>query len=171
MPVIRATTFADVMAVLPLAKRMHAESIYGTNPKTKFDEDVLGGTLWGLVTNPDDGALFIAHGQDGKPVGFKFGTAHRLYFSRARVAQEMALWVAPEARGGFTCAALIKAFERWAASVGAVEVVIGVAANIDNDLTSKIYERLGYVHRGPILKKSIGETRHVRKSETTCPAA
>lgn len=157
MPIKRAETFADIMGIMPLCERMHAESIYGSNPQTPFDEDALGETLWGLVTNPDDGVVLIAHGSDGTPTGFKFGTAHQLYFSRARVAQEMALWVAPEARGGFTCAALIKAFERWAISVGAVEVVIGIAANINNGLTAAIYERLGYAQRGPILKKSVGE--------------
>lgn len=159
MPIRRATTFEDVMRVVHLAKRMHDESIYGQAPTEEqaapFDEDVLGQTLWGLVSNPDDGVVVMAQGFDGELKGFKFGCAHQFYFSKARVAQEMALYVAPEYRGGFTCAALIKEFERWAKEVGAVEVVIGVAANIDNDLTTKVYERLGYAPRGPILKKAV----------------
>lgn len=154
MPIRRASTFADVMEVLPLARRMYDESIYN-RPDTPFDEDVLGETLWSCVTNPDDGVVVMAHTDDGTLKGFKFGSAHRLYFSPSRVAQEFALYVAPEFRGGFTCPALIKGFERWAREVGVVEVVVGIAAMIDNDLTQKIYERLGYQHHGPILKKQL----------------
>lgn len=148
----RATNFADAWAVRELAERMHAESAFTHIP---FDEDVLMQTLLGCINNPDDGVVLMAQNEDGVLKGFKFGVAHRFYFSTARVAHEMAMYVAPEFRGGFTCAALIKAFERWAKEVGALEVVIGVAANIDNDLTASVYERLGYAYRGPILKKVI----------------
>jgi len=138
---------------MELARRMHAESVFAHIP---FDEDQLTQTLLGCIGNPDDGVVLMAQNEDGTLKGFKFGVAHEFYFSKARVAHEMAMYVAPEFRGGFTCAALIKAFERWAKEeAGAMEVVIGVAANIDNDLTSAVYQRLGYEYRGPILKKVI----------------
>lgn len=137
--------------VARMGGQMHAESAFTHIP---FDEDTLIGTLMGCIANPDDGAVFMAEDEKGNLKGFKFGVAHGFYFSKERVAHEMAMYVAPEHRGGFTCAALIKAFEKWAfEEAKASEVVIGVAANIDNGLTQKVYERLGYAYRGPILKK------------------
>ena len=63
------------------------------------------------------------------------------------IAQEIAWWVDPGARGGSLGVKLLNAFEDWAIACGAKFVSLSCIQHMDGDKVSRLYERKGYVFR------------------------
>jgi len=107
--------------------------------------------LAGLSGSPQ-GLVLVAE-QDGVIVGALLGLASRHFFSDDITASELAVYVAPDARGGSAAGKLIRQFEGWAAEQGAVDIVLGISTEVHADRTAQLYERLGYTPSGISLVK------------------
>jgi GNAT superfamily N-acetyltransferase len=86
----------------------------------------------------DDGVTFLAE-VDGEPAGIVGG--HRRPEDPSTV-ELVAMWSAPEHRGGGVGRALVDAVVGWAAAAGAVRVVLWVVRG--NDGARAFYERVGF---------------------------
>lgn len=141
---IRDATADDIPALLDLGQQMHAESPAFSG--TAFVPAKLEYLAGSLLQMP--GGILLVAELSGRPVGFMAGLVSEHWITDARQAADLALYVAPEARGGMTAVRLVRAFEQRAQAWGATELVPGVSAGIDNELAVKLYERLGYTRRG-----------------------
>lgn len=148
---IRSANFDDIPALLTLGAQMHAESPgFGRHP---FIPDKLRNIAEHLLLNAP-GILLVAVRGD-EIVGLMAGLVSEHFFSNAKMATDLAVYVIPEARGGMAGVALIKAFEKRAKELGADECQPGVSAGISDELAVELYERLGYTRRSIGMWKAL----------------
>lgn len=128
---------------------MHAESPrfarFGFDPEKAW-------ALAARVMN-EAGFMLIVADRGGELVGMFAGFVAEHFFSSARYASDIVLYVTPEYRGGTTAVRFIHIFERWAAKSGAAECVPGVSTEVHAERTEQLYERLGYKRSGVIMQK------------------
>lgn len=146
--VARATE-DDLLPVLELAGRMHSESPrYSPFP---IDPTKLAEIVTALITH-DDGLLLVAYDGDNL-IGMFWGFIDEIFFSRVRVSADLLLYITPEHRGCRLATRLVRGYEDWARAAGVTEIQVGVSAGIEDELATKLYERLGYTTVGRTLKK------------------
>lgn len=149
---IRTLTVKDGVQLLDLAREMHAESPRYSGVEFKSYKVL---HMLGLVLNEQDGIGFVAC-EGERVVGFICGCLVEHFFSDARYASDLAVYVVPELRRAGIAAQLIKRFEEWAFAKGATEVTLGVSTGVNPDGTVRMYERLGYSLTSQTLVKSKG---------------
>lgn len=135
---VRTATEADVPELLEMGRAMHAES-----PRYRhrhYSPDKVEQFARRLVAT---GGTHVAE-IDGRIVGMFAGFVVEDWFGNDRVASDFVVYVRPEHRGSSAFVRLVKAFEKWAAGQGAVEIAPGVSTEVDPDKTVALYERLGY---------------------------
>ena len=146
---IRAATALDIPAMIGIGREMHAESWYAYLP---FDEVKLTATLLRLI----DGSGFLeVYERNGEISGGMAGICAEMWFCRARIASDLALFVLPGKRGSIAAVRLLERFVQWARWQGASEVNLGVSTNVRKDETGRLYEALGFSHVGGIYKLRI----------------
>ena len=129
-----------------LARMMHQESRFA---KFDFSDQKIDK----LLENPNIyKSLSIV---DGAVVGFFAGVVTQMWFSEAKNGVDLALYVFPQARGGMSGVRLIKDFERYCKSQGAVTMSIGSSAEINTNAAKRIYSCLGFVECGFLAHKDI----------------
>ena len=140
-----------MLAVLPLARAMHEES-----PRFRgltFDEGQTRRTAEFLM-QLDGGFLLVAeHG--GTLVGLLAALRTRHFFSAEQYVSELAVYVAPSARGGLLAVRMVRELERWALAGGARECILGVSTEVNVVRTGQLYERLGYRRSGVTYIKDL----------------
>lgn len=151
MTEIRAATIADTEDLLELARAMHAES--PRFQRHEFSEAKAVAMIEHLVEQ-STGALFVATVGD-HCVGMIAGLMGELFFSRAKYATDLVVFVTSEHRGSSMVVRLVKAFERWAIDAGASEILLGVSTGVATDRTVALYERLGYARTSVATIKRI----------------
>lgn len=135
---IRSITQEDMPLLLYMGRLMHEESPrFSVHP---FIEERAAQTIQYIINN-DSG--FIAQDNE-RVVGMIGGALVPHYFSNVVFANDLAVYVTPEYRGGRAALLLVKAFEDWAMRNGAIEIVLGLSTGINPERTGKFYERLGY---------------------------
>jgi GNAT superfamily N-acetyltransferase len=87
-------------------------------------------------------ATFLAVGEGDVPVGLAFAVID----ADAAQAHLYSMWVAPEARGRGTGAALVGAVVEWTAANGAR--TLRTAVTLGNDAAARLYERAGFRDTG-----------------------
>lgn len=149
---VRPAELADVPAVLGLARRMHAESprYRGRN----FDESKVERTLQAVMTGALPGGALVAV-SGGTVVGMIAGFVVEQFFGPDKTASDFALYVAPEHRGGSAGVRLVKTFEKLVRALGALDLTLGISAEIDAERVAGLYERLGYRRSGFTLVKEL----------------
>lgn len=79
------------------------------------------------------------------------------------VAELVAMWVAPEARGAGAARALIEAVDAWAQHAGASTLILWV--NAANGRALRVYERAGFARLGPAVPGTRDPSRMFQKME------
>jgi GNAT superfamily N-acetyltransferase len=137
---IRKAIRSDVQALVGMAFAMWHES--PRYNKVGFDPNKMTWLLGHMIDN-DECAVFVAE-ERGSLFGMIGVLTAPYFFSEERYACDLAVYVAPDRRGGTAGIRLVKAAEEWAESVGVREIQLGVSAGIDAERVGKLYEKLGY---------------------------
>lgn len=148
---VRPATFDDIPAMVRLGRQMHGESRFRP---ISFSDAKLAATLAGLLTNRM--CVLVAE-RAGDIVGVFLGVVTEYYFSEEKLAIDLALFVEPTARGGFTGAALVRAFIGWAKGNRIQHVELGVSTGVMVDETAALFEKLGFKRQGMLFTMEIGQ--------------
>ncbi len=146
---IREATFDDIKKLVDLAQELVTES-----PVFNIEEFCRLKTfdfLAGLLTS--SGGILLVAERDGTIVGAMAGGVSEHPFGYTKFAFDYGLFVSPRVRGGIAAAALVRAFEAKAASLGAKDFRPGIMTAIHVSRTTRLYERLGYMRTGTQLIK------------------
>lgn len=147
---IRAATHDDVPSLVRLGSLLHDMSSYAG---LGYDEDKVGRQCRSLIDGA--GAVFVSV-FEGEVVGFIGGGVTEHWFSGEKIAFDYSFFVHPEFRHGVTAVRLIKAFEMWASSQGAVQMRMGITTSINVEGTSRLYRALGFEDAGVLFNKELG---------------
>lgn len=136
-------------ALVRLGRAMHAEA-----PNFRamtFDGIRLGQTLRNVIGS-DLGFAWVLESPGGDVVGGLVAMAVPHWFSTDLAACDLALFVAPEHRGGMGVARLLNAYAAWAHEVGAVKVQLGIMTGVHVEQTRALMERLGWRCSGVVME-------------------
>lgn len=145
---IRPATLEDLPVLVELGERMHAES-----PRfsvLRFSAAKLERTLRGAIESPA-GFAWVAV-SEGLIVGGLVAIATEHWASDDLITTDLALFVAPERRGGRAFLQLVSRYRDWARATGAVLRQLGVTTGIDTETTVALLERIGMKRCGVILE-------------------
>lgn len=87
--------------------------------------------------------------------GFLWAVATTLPWSKSVVVFDNILYMLPESRGAYGVISLIKHYESWCKSIGAVCCSLSTASGIGTDRTCALYERMGYKPVGYQFRKEL----------------
>lgn len=149
---VRLATVYDLPQVYALAEAAYGESRYRRHPlrREKFER------LAELAEQQPDAVLLLVAEHGDSIVGFMCGIVTEHYFADMIYATNLALYVAPAARGSRACLIMIRQFEREARRRGAAEVMLGVTSGVHPERTARLYNALGYETVGALTVKYIG---------------
>ena len=146
---IRLAALDDIPRMVELGALMHAES-----PEFKgmrFDSDKLAATIATVISNTGGGFARALELQ-GRVVGGMLAMATPHYFSPDFVTCDLAMFIAPEHRGGMAAVRLLAAYRDWGKKLGAAKVQLGVMAGIDSWMVEALCERLGARRAGVVME-------------------
>ncbi|MHA7847246.1 GNAT family N-acetyltransferase [Serratia sp. D1N4] len=147
---IRHANAGDIPALIELGTRMFLESRYASG---SFDEEKCAALARQLI-DADAGIVLVAeHG--GHVVGWLAGGIGEQFFSRALMAFEYGLFIAPEHRGGSAGPRMVKAFIAWAKDNGATLINMGITTGVHEARTGEMYERLGLSRIGSLYSMEV----------------
>lgn len=150
--IVRQATLLDLLVITPLAELYVKEA--KKHDQYLFDLEVSLHNAASTIMS-DNGCFLIATDK-GQVVGFLWGHAANLPWSRQIIAFDTILYVKPEKRknssAGFK---LMRAWESWAKERGAEEVQISIASGIHENDTTKFYEKMGYHYIGQQYRKEL----------------
>lgn len=145
---IRAATLEDIPRMVELGRVMHGESPVFC--RLRFDGAQLASTIASTIASPAGFAHVAEHG--GQVVGGMLAMVAPHYFSPDLVACDLALFMAPEHRGGMAGVRLISAYVGWAESMGAAVTQLGVMTGVNVDKTEALLHRLGWHRAGLVME-------------------
>lgn len=152
---IRAATAADTPVLIEMGRALHDESKrYSERGFAPEKLEALARSLFGTATTEGEGGAFVAE-KDGKVIGMLIGFVREQWFSYDKLASDYTFYVRPEHRGSMAAVRLIKAFEAWAISKGAVDILPGVSTMIASERARDLYLALGYEHYGYSMLKKV----------------
>jgi len=120
---------------------MHAES--PRYSAMEYSEEKIYNLAQTLLNNPQVGGILVAE-VDKQVVGMFAFVVSEQFFGPERMASDLAVYLAPEHRGGSLFARLVIAFEKWADELGVARKVVGVSTGLHTEVTVGAFERLGY---------------------------
>ena len=145
--IIRPATEADLPYLIMLANVMLAESSFSSVP---FEPEAFALTVIRLL---DDQQFVMLAEKDGQIVGAMLGIATPFAFSYAMMAQDVALFVHPDARGRLISVRLIRAFEEWARAHNCLQIRPAVSSGCE--AACRLYGLLGYRPVGVSFVKEV----------------
>lgn len=148
---IRQATLLDL---LPLARlgQLYSEEAQGHH---NFPFDLELCLKNAALTIMEDNGCFLVAFDGAVPVGFLWGSARSLPWSKELLAFDTILYVVPAKRKTSAGLRLMQYWEKWASEKGAVEVQISIASGIHEDSTTSFYKKLGYHYIGQQYRKEI----------------
>lgn len=138
---LRMATVDDLPAIVMLGRGMHQESSFAP---MNYDMDRVKGTISDLINKSQ--FVVVAEDKNGKVIGGMVGMVTQSWFGRDMVANDLALFVASDARGGMAAIKMMKAFVHWAKLAGAKQIRPGVTTG--HARAEKLFERLGFARCG-----------------------
>lgn len=130
----------DIAQLLPLGRLMHAESWYRD---FDFDEKTVLLLIDQAMHAPTMLAL-VMEANDGTIAGFFVAAETTHFFGTDRYACDVAIYVAPEHRGGPGFVRMVRAYEAWCRIRGVKEIHLGLSSAVTPEKTRRLYEKLGY---------------------------
>lgn len=144
MAKVRAATAADMPAMVSLGEIMHAEGRYRA---VGFDR---GKVAQMLALAMQEGIVLVAE-SGGELVGGVALLIVPYWFSATeRMASDLALFVAPGARGGAAAVKLVSTATDAAIRAGAREVVFSSSVGIDPERFGQFMTHMGFVQQGGV---------------------
>lgn len=145
---IREGTVQDIAEIATLCVQMHLESEYSTIPRN----DSKGADFLVHAICAPEYSVLVAEDASGIH-GVHIGFVQDLWFSDELLGYDVLLYISPNKRGGMSGIRLIKAFETWTFSKGAIEIRPGSTTGISPDRVRALHERLGYRTVGYTFRK------------------
>lgn len=146
---IRHATATDIPRMVELGRAMHAEAPNFCG--MRFDADRLAATIGAVIGNEVYGFARVAE-RDGEVIGGLVAMAAPHFFSPDLVACDLALFVAPEHRGGIAVARLVAAYRDWGRALGVVKAQIGLMTGIETERVEALLNRLGARRVGLVME-------------------
>jgi len=151
---IRLADIPDMDAICELGRELLSQSVYAN---IKPDDEKFRLFVAGLMGLKNGSVLVVVDDED-KPQGFMLGMVEELFFSRQRMATDLAVYV----REGYRHLAphMFKKFIKWAESKARMsQITLGISSGIGGEeRTGKMYENLGLNRVGGIFVKIIERT-------------
>lgn len=144
---LRDATPADIPRLVQLGEVMHAESPVFRG--LRFSAERLAVSIGRVI---ELGGFAKVVEIDGEIVGGMLALAVQHYASADLVASDLALFVAPQHRGGLAGPRLLNAFAHWARDVGAVLTMLGITTGVEPEKTEALCLRLGWERVGSIMR-------------------
>jgi GNAT superfamily N-acetyltransferase len=136
---IRLATADDEDAILGMAREFAAFTPY-KDLVVATDDELRTVIRWFV----DNATIFISD-DAGKAVGMLFAILSPVWYApRFKMATEIAWWVAPSHRGGSRAVRLVREFESWARSNGAVIVNMSNLQMGNASQVAGVLKKLGY---------------------------
>lgn len=138
----------DVGQLVALGRLAHGESRFAQMP---YAPEKLQRNLEGLITLQDQRqthCFFLVENRDGAIIGGLIGALEEFFFTEAKSANSIFLWVNEDYRGSAAAVKLIGAFHAWAKRHGAHEVCIQVSTGVTIARTDRFLRRLGFSQTG-----------------------
>lgn len=148
---IRQATLLDLLILAPLAERYSLEAQGHQNFTFNLEEALKNAAL----TIVDESGCFLVAYDNLKPVGFLWGSARALPWSKEKLAFDTILYVVPEKRKSSVGYKLMKSWEEWARENNAVEVQISIASGIHEDSSVSFFKKMGYHYIGQQYRKEV----------------
>lgn len=136
---IRPATHADLPVLMLMADAMHMESPRFS--RLRFSGDKVQKLFMRLIDSPD--CLLLIAERSGARIGGIAAMVTPHWFSDDLVANDYALFLLPEHRGGTTAARLARAYIEWAREKGAKMIQLGVSTGVHADETAALYKAIG----------------------------
>lgn len=149
--ITRQATLLDLLVLAPLAQQ-YADEAQGHQ---NFPMDLEHCLRNAALTIVDEDGCFLVVFDGSKPVGFLWGAARALPWSKARVAFDTILYVVPEKRKTSVGYKLMKEWELFAKAHNAVEVQISIASGIHEEQSTTFFKKLGYNYIGQQYRKTV----------------
>lgn len=128
----------DVPRLAELGEEFYNATIYARS--IPYDKASARETLTNILRS-DLGIILVY----GDIRGFIAGIAAPVYANRTFLqAHELFWWVSPEFRGGRSGVVLLRAFERWAESIGASVVAMSSLETLAPERVARMYDKAGY---------------------------
>ena len=142
---IRKATMNDYEALERMSKDFFKSSGYSKAFNVPYDAHDMTDLIMAQIT---DAARMILISEQGDQItGMIAGIVTPWFLNTsAVVAQELAWWVVPEARGGRTAFELLAAFRKWAKEKDATILCMSSIAGLDGEKVNRLYERAGLTH-------------------------
>lgn len=134
---LRMATVNDLPDIVVLGRIMHDESTFAP---MDYDVDRVKETISDLIYKSQ--FVVVVEGKNGELIGGMAGMVTQSWFGNDMVANDLALFVHPDHRGGLLVVRLIKAFVHWAKLAGAKQIRPGVITG--NETAVGLYDRLGF---------------------------
>lgn len=147
---IRELQEKDIEAMVAIGAEMHQEGAFSG---LDYNPHRMEAVFTRCLTDRDHLCLVVK--KDGMIIGGIYAVLSVYFFNYDIIAEERALYVLKEHRGGIAGLKLVRAFEKWAKERGAKEIVTGSSVGIKTEKVRQFYEALGYSTRGYIFKKRI----------------
>lgn len=138
---LRLATYVDLPRIVELGRLMHQESSYA---QLDYDDHIVASTMADLIDKKQ--FVVVAEDTNGQVVGGMAGSVDPTWFGNDSIATDLALFIAPEHRGGMLVVKLVKAFAQWARLAGAKQIRPGVTTGSEQAVA--LYERLGFQRCG-----------------------
>ena len=137
---VRLATQRDIPALIAIGQQIHAESRF---QRMGYDADKLAHSAEQIIGSGQATHCCFVSEFDGQLTGLFVGCIEEYFFSRARVAHSILMYVAPERRGGPTALRFLMAFRNWATNRNAAELTINVASGVSIARTDRFLKRVG----------------------------
>lgn len=147
---IRHAMESDVADMLVLARQMHSESTYKTVP---FSPSRTEYTILNAIKSSDQAALIAV--EEGRIVAFLGAYGVMYSFSTAIATYDFALFVDKAYRSLNIVVPLIKQYEEWAKSIGAVDIFLGNTAFPLDDRVYRLFEKMGFKYAGRVHRMHV----------------
>lgn len=149
----RPPLHGDINAIIAMAKTFQQNSLY---KDCGFDKDKVFNIILQSM-DPNSNMFMVVGLVDGKILGAFCGNVTEYYFSRQKIASDLAVYVNPDDRR-FAYKFLNKAiadFEAWAKQKGAREICIAGTSGAYGPAFEKYLQKQNYTNVGFITKKGI----------------
>ena len=148
MITIRKAAKEDIETMLDYGALMHKESDYQDLP---FDRDYCRVFLLSAIDDSRYGCFLADENQ--KVIGGILAFSAPFFFCSAKRTFDLYVYVAADYRGTRAALLLVRSYEMWAESIGAVRAYLG--SSTGTEITDAFYPRLGYIPVGGVFRKKL----------------
>lgn len=148
---VRFANELDILQLAVLAQK-YSEEVKNHN-LFKFDIDYAIKNVSMSMTSPLNYLSVVVI--QGEIKGFLWAIATTIPWSTSIVVFDNILYMSPESRGSYNVISLIKHYESWCKSIGAVCCSLSTASGIGTERTCALYERMGYIPVGYQFRKEL----------------